>query len=149
MKENIPNTIEEIKAKLAAIEAAEAKKNKPKSIEQQLAEATERLKQLETAQPIQPPTKPQPIPVQAEVKQEFNPELHVTKTQAALEVQREIKTQKTVYIISVIGFLLVYGLSVINFYASGVAALLGVGFAAYYLAKATQKANYLKQTYSV
>lgn len=151
MNEAIPNTLEEIKAKLAQIEAEEAKKNKPKTTKQLLEEAQARIAELESKTiavmpETTPPTPPQPIKI-TDNNSKYDPDLHVTKVQAAVEVARELKLQKAIYTGTIINYLIVLGLAQINFYAGGVVALVGVGITAYFLAKKTQKASYLKATY--
>lgn len=132
------NTIEEIRAKMLELEAQkirmEAKTNtakvgsQPKTPAFQTKEAEEETIIIKKA----------PIADQT-----------ITKQIASEEINRELKTDKPYLIGGIVGFLLVYGVSILNTYIAGVIALIGVSALAIRLAQITKKSNYLKQKYGV
>lgn len=143
----VPNTLEEIKNKIAEIEEAQAKKAKklkPKTIEEELEEAQQKIAELVANIPI--PTAPIKVSTAETI---YNPEVHITKGTAAIEVYNEIKRQKLFYTGSIITYLAVLGVGRISFYGGGVVALIAVGLTAYALAKVTTKGTYLTKTYDV
>ena len=141
--EELPNTIEEIKAKIATLEKQEL---------------LEKLKKLEVNKDfshvfsIPEPSKiaiTTPPEVKEANKKEETINQLVTKRTAAIEVLKELKASQTQAIISMIAALLIYGVTNIYGLAGGVAALIALIPAGIRLFNVKKDAEYLRKTYVI
>lgn len=140
--EELPSTIEEIKAKIATLER-QALIDKLKIME----------KNSPAADNIIPPPPPFIINSPPEVKEANKKEellnQMVTKRTAAIEVLKELKASQTQAIISMIAALLIYGVTNIYGLAGGVAALIALIPAGIRLFNVKKDAEYLRKTYVI
>ena len=140
--EELPSTIEEIKAKIATLER-QALIDKLKIMEKNSPAADNII-------PTPPPfiINSPPEIKEANKKEELLNQM-VTKRTAAIEVLKELKASQTQAIISMIAALLIYGVTNIYGLAGGVAALIALIPAGIRLFNVKKDAEYLKKTYVI
>lgn len=84
-----------------------------------------------------------------EIKDTSQSEQTITKLQAAIEVRNNITKDKIFHLSSIVGLLIVFGLTKFNGLIGGIAAVLLIGLIAYRVTMIVKYEQYLKLTYKI